>query len=301
MTPGDGFDFPEYARKPSTQRLAVHAFVDASWREVGDDGTDVTALSLSCVTYNTWFQGPDKDTRYAGLLHVLQQEAADVILLQEVTMQLLGALMEAAWVRERYRYARAPFRADAIPSHGTMVLSKLPVANATLHPIPTNMGRALLTAEVRVGGSPLVLATVHLESMKGHADTRGEQLQTVFGLLEAAPDVILAGDFNFCSSVPEENNRIDPRYADVWPLLRPGEAGYTQDTDANAMLAKAKGEAKRVRIDRMLLRSDGGRWRAQAIEMLGTRPVSESRPKIFPSDHFGLRAAFLRAQEGQAG
>ena len=292
----DGIDFPGYS--PSVvQRLVVHGFdtTRQTWLEIESADEDVRLPALACATFNTWFQGGEQELRYGGLLNVLERSNTDVIVLQEVTMQLLETIMSANWVRGRYRFARSPFRADAIPSHGTMLLSRLPFRYATLHPIPTHMGRSLLTVESRINGMKFVLATVHLESMKSHADTRGEQLRAIFEILEEAPNVILAGDFNFCSSWREENNRIDPRYIDIWAALKPNEPGFTQDTDINHMLAKAKRDSKRVRIDRILLRSDAQEWTPDSIQLLGTLPVSPKYPKIFPSDHFGVIGAIRRS------
>jgi tyrosyl-DNA phosphodiesterase 2 len=290
----DGIDFPGYPTKRVAQQLAVNRFdaTKGTWRETELADSDTRLASLSCVTFNTWFQGEEPDLRYGGLLEALQQSQADVIMLQEATIRLLDALMSADWVRCRYYFTRAPFRADAIPSHGVMLLSRLPIRNSVLHPIPTHMGRSLLTAECRINGELIVLATTHLESMKPYADVRGEQLKTIFGILDNAKHAILAGDFNFCSSWHQENSRIDSRYVDVWPVVHPHEPGYTQDTDINSMLARAKRERKKVRIDRILVRSDSAqrKWLPERVELLGTRPVSPAHTNIFPSDHFGIAA-----------
>ena len=288
----EGIDFPSYSL-PVAQRLVVHGFdtTKQTWLETENVDEDVRLPALACATFNTWFQGGEQELRYGGLMSVLEQSNADVIVLQEVTMQLLEALMSANWVRDRYKFARSPFRAGAIPSHGTMLLSRLPFRNATLHPIPTYMGRSLLTVETMINGMKFVLATVHLESMKSNADTRETQLIAIFKILEESQNVILAGDFNFCSSSREENSRIDPRYIDIWAALKPNEPGFTRDTDNNHMLAKAKNDSQRVRIDRILLRSDAQEWRPDSIQLLGTLPVSPKYPKIFPSDHFGIISA----------
>ena len=293
---GAGMDFPDYPAKPTVRALQPWAFDDAAreWKAVPFEDRDAARDRLTCATFNTWFQGGEKTRRYRALLQVLGESDADVIVLQEVTIGLLDEIMAAAWLRARYCFVRAPFRAEAVPSHGVMLLSRLPLVGATLYPLPTHMGRSMLAAQIRIEGRPFTFATVHLESMRTNADTRGEQLLRVFEILEDAGDAVVAGDFNFCSSWEQENRRIDTRYLDMWAVLRRGEAGYTQDTDVNRMLADAKREEKRVRIDRVLLRSDAARWQPHAIELLGTRPVARDSPRIFPSDHFGLAATLRR-------
>lgn len=291
----DGIDFPGYGAKPALKALAVSRFDPAagSWIETDGGANGMAMAAFTAATFNTWFQGPDHELRHGGLLRCLQEADADVIVLQETTVMLAERLLAAPWVRAAYSCARAPFRADAVPSHGLMLLSRIPVHKALLHPLRTHMGRNLLTAQALLNGAAFTFATVHLESMRSNADVRGEQLAQVFDVLRDAPYALLAGDFNFCSSWTAENARLEPGYDDAWAVLRPGEPGYTQDTDRNPMLALAKRERKQVRLDRILVRGRGkaGHWTVRDVRLLGTEPVSAAHGKIFPSDHFGLAAA----------
>jgi tyrosyl-DNA phosphodiesterase 2 len=110
------------------------------------------------------------------------------------------------------------------------------------------------------------------------------------------PNVVLMGDFNFCASWQNENDRIDPAYHDVWELLRGNEPGYTEDTTINQMRYLIKGKHKQVRFDRILSKGftrESG-WAATAIELLGTEAITPELPFVFPSDHFGLLASFRR-------
>jgi tyrosyl-DNA phosphodiesterase 2 len=54
---------------------------------------------------------------------------------------------------------------------------------------------------------------------------------------------------------------------------------------------------RHVRFDRVLVKSD--RWVPTDIELLGTAPISPTLPRVFPSDHFGVRCRLVRA--GTAG
>ena len=103
---------------------------------------------------------------------------------------------------------------------------------------------------------------------------------------------ILVGDFNFCSTWPEENKNIPPSFTDVWAKLRPNENGWTEDTFINIMRYNQKNEHKQVRFDRTLFHSPGNsKWQPNSIDMLGTDPVSGLKD-IWPSDHFGLLNTF---------
>ena len=99
-----------------------------------------------------------------------------------------------------------------------------------------------------------------------------------------ADDAVVLGDFNMRD---RENGRITAPYTDLWPALRPGEHGYTEDTSINLMRYDMKDKHRHVRFDRILLK--GTAWSASDIELLGTEPLSAQLPRIFPSDHFGLR------------
>jgi tyrosyl-DNA phosphodiesterase 2 len=172
-----------------------------------------------------------------------------------------------------------------------------PTAAAAPPTALTVLGRRLVAAEIDVGPSSLVVATVHLESMTRNHALRAAQLAKAFPLLKAAaPDALLLGDFNFCSSWPAENANLDPEFVDLWPALRGREPGYTEDTEINAMLRNVKGQEKMVRFDRVLLHSAGGAWRPRSIELLGTVPIAGWCPEVFPSDHFGLAAVIERGR-----
>jgi tyrosyl-DNA phosphodiesterase 2 len=47
-----------------------------------------------------------------------------------------------------------------------------------------------------------------------------------------------------------------------------------------------KDKHRHVRFDRVVLKGD--RWTATDIELLGTEPIAEDLPRVFPSDHFGV-------------
>eukprot|EP00727_Mastigamoeba_balamuthi_P014551 m51a1_g9720 putative metal-dependent hydrolase (111) ;mRNA; f:1445052-1451900 len=99
-------------------------------------------------------------------------------------------------------------------------------------------------------------------------------------------------------------------YKDAWALLRPGDAGWTEDTDVNGMLRALRGDRKQVRFDRVLWRGSPGSWEPAEIELLGTRPLrpddaahsddeaagAAASGPIWPSDHFGLCLTLRRPE-----
>jgi len=48
-----------------------------------------------------------------------------------------------------------------------------------------------------------------------------------------------------------------------------------------------KDKHRHVRFDRVLVKSR--RWTATEVELLGTEPIAAGLPRVFPSDHFGVK------------
>jgi tyrosyl-DNA phosphodiesterase 2 len=248
-----------------------------------------TSGYLSLATFNVWFDRYSCEARWKALLEILAGCDADVIALQEVTPALLERILEAEWIRAEY--AVTDFTGDTVFPYGTLLLTRWTPARLLIHALPTKLWRNLLVAEFDLNGARTAIATAHLESKRSSEATRGAQLEEIFRLLAPADHAVLMGDFNFCSSWRQENERIDPAYLDLWPTLRPDEAGYTEDTTINAMLRWKEGEEKQVRYDRILLRSAKPGWVPASIRLLGDSPASAATPEVFPSDHFGLLAS----------
>jgi len=268
------------ARVNSIERFtfAPLDFIAGSW----DDAPNVerTAhVDVRLLTWNVWFGGHMFDERRDALFAELQRRRADVIALQEVTQELLLALLEEPWVRAAYQVSERE-----LISYDVVLLSRLPIRRMAEVKLPTDMGRRLLVAELACG---LAVATVHLESEHEQAITRANQLAIIQpSLAERYEDVVLVGDMNFKPGDPVESAVLDPTFVDVWPALRPDEPGYTVDTDVNTMRLQVRSTPTHKRIDRVFARSS--RWRARSIELIGTRPIDVDG--TFISDHFGIEA-----------
>lgn len=271
--------------------LPVGKYEDGAWHHTDYLPQDIERDELTLATFNIWFGDHFAQPRYHAMMHLLERYRPDVIALQEVTLRALPIFLAQPWLRDRYYVS--DIDGHTLGDYGTLFLSRLSPAAIKLVTLPTFMGRHLLVWKTIVNGFPLHIATVHLESGNPSAETRRDQLSIIFEFLRSAPHAVIMGDFNFCASWPEENNRIDPSYHDVWGLLRTNEPGYTEDTTINRMLYLIKGKHKQVRFDRVLLKSSiqsaqGLRWQAESIDLLGTEPISVDMPEVFPSDHLGL-------------
>ncbi|MEM9067904.1 MAG: endonuclease/exonuclease/phosphatase family protein [Myxococcota bacterium] len=268
-------------------RLAVAPleFVGERWKATSPaGGSDLDALHM--VTLNTWFDPKHQGVRTRALLALLEESDADIVCLQEVTPTLLEALQADEGIREG---AQLVVSASVYGGYGCAILSQVPIERAWELELPSMMARSLLAVELMADDERLVVSTVHLESTRSLRASRVRQLELIFDALEGAPSAVLVGDFNFDPSEPEEE-ALDARYVDLWPLLRKGEPGYTEDTTRNAMRRKYFGGDKHVRYDRILIRST--RWRPNEVALFADEPIT---PEVCISDHFGVRARFARS------
>jgi endonuclease/exonuclease/phosphatase family metal-dependent hydrolase len=240
--------------------------------------------SLSLLTWNVWFGLDRPHRRWTKLLEIVGKLRPDVIGFQEVTEPFLHALRTAGW-RKRGYWISDP-HGEEIDRYGSIVVSRLPIERTAVHPLESQMGRRLVVVETTVADRPWAFATVHLESLSESAAVRGLQLENIIERLERFENVVLMGDFNFCSSWPEEEERIPDTYLDLWREVRPGEDGFTVDCARNPMRLREVPGWKRVRFDRILVRSE--HLQPAEVQLVGVDRIRCEGPTLLPSDHFGL-------------
>jgi tyrosyl-DNA phosphodiesterase 2 len=254
------------------------------WVDAGPAGA-VDRDELTLTTFNIWFSDYHAEARYRAIAHLLARNPPDVMVFQEVTPEALAVFLDEPWIRVRYR--RAAVTGRRVGNYGMLLLSRIPLGRVTYTRLPTQLARGFLTAELTINGRAVVIAAIHLESGKASSRLRARQLGRVFGALRRADDAVVLGDFNMRDS---ENGIITAPYRDLWPELRPHDDGFTEDTSINHMRYDSKNKHRHVRFDRVLLKGDG--LTPTDIELLGTEPISDDLPRVFPSDHFGVRCRF---------
>lgn len=267
------------------RRVTVRRFDPSAdaWVDAGDaQATDRDELTVA--TFNIWFDDYHAEQRYRAIADLLRERTPDVIVLQEVTSTALEIFLEQPWIRDEYLSASAV--GSGTGNYGLLTLSRVPIARATYSQLPTRQTRGFLETTLALDGQ--IVCSVHLDSGKSSARLRGWQLRRIFRTLRTAENAVVLGDFNMRDA---ENERIGAPFCDVWPALRPDDAGYTENTSINLMRYDARNKKRHVRFDRVLLK--GTRWRAASIELLGTAPISPELPRVFPSDHFGVECRLV--------
>jgi poly(A) polymerase len=248
----------------------------------------------------------DTPRRTAATISLLRSLDADLLALQEVTPAFLEALLGTPWVREHFFLSEGP-AATTVTPYGTVLLSRFPFISLVQSVFSRD--KRIIAGELARPGGSLWVATLHLTS--NHDPSGGsaraaqiltllEWAQTLEAQRPTAPDLLVAGDFNFGDGAPETQSFTDAGFADVWAMLRPGEAGYTYEPSRNYLAALTTTYGQSQRFDRVLVRSPSGRLAPRKIGLFADEPLpgrlSSGGEPLFLSDHFGLSCTLLLAE-----
>lgn len=236
----------------------------AEYRPVGE--------TVSLTTWNVWFDKWEREVRNRALLEELGRLRPDICCFQEVTPPFVRALQACPWMKDEYWISGIHHQ-----EIGVVLVSRLGVKGLQFCSLSSQMGRRLLVADF---GS-MTVGCAHFESNFRAGDTRRKQFSESLEYLEAARAAVLVGDFN-CAPDSHESEALKG-VVDCWEALRPGEDGFTYDSELNFCAQKQnRSQPHRLRMDRILTT---GRLKAAQIELIGLEPVGEA---LHCSDHFGL-------------
>ncbi|KAK2496434.1 hypothetical protein MC885_013808 [Smutsia gigantea] len=168
--------------------------------------------------------------------------------------------------------------------------SRVKFKSQEIIPFPnTKMRRNLLCVYASVSGNEFCLMTSHLESTRGHAEERMNQLKMVLKKMQEAPEtatVVFAGDTNLRDQEVAKCGGLPSNILDVWEFLgKPKHCQYTWDTQMNSNLGISA--TCKLRFDRIFFRTaaEEGHIVPQSLDLLGLEKLDCGR---FPSDHWGL-------------
>ncbi|PWA81870.1 endonuclease/exonuclease/phosphatase family protein [Artemisia annua] len=162
--------------------------------------------TLKILSYNVWFtENIELRIRMRAIGDIIQLHSPDVICLQEVTPNIYAIFQRTNWWKS-YKCSLSFDKAMTRP-YFCMQLSKLPVKSFGCKQFSYSaMGRELCIAEVSTqGGTPLVVATSHLESPcpgppkwdQMYSKERVKQANEAVEFLKKNPNAIFCGDMNW--------------------------------------------------------------------------------------------------------
>nr|WSW67373.1 RNA repair domain-containing protein [Streptomyces sp. NBC_00995] len=290
---------PRRLPSPYFTSRVPHAFSPAAgaW-EPAPTAAPVPRAALTVLTWNTLWDRYDSDRIDTGrrrplLLDALSAADADVIALQEVEPALLGLLLDCDWVREGYTLATEPAGRD-VADCGLLLLSRLPVCEAAVHPLGPH--KAVTAAVVETAEGPVTVAVTHLSSdhsPEGASRREAELADLATGLAAVEGELLLVGDFNDGGDRPQTRLAM----TDAWSQVHgPADRTATFDPSVNPLAAVSSLSGRVSRLDRVLLRTE--RLYARSAALTGDVPGPEG---LYVSDHYGVRVALgppLPAAEG---
>ncbi len=283
------------------EKRPVYKYDMQGWQPIEDLSQSVKSNSLKIASFNmlcNLFHKEEIQTekRLPAIIEHLRQCDADIIAIQEAIPALVELLLSQDWVRDYY--ISDSIAAETIQPFGNLLLSRLPFI--TVEHEFSNHKKALMGSWL-INGELLQVAVVHLTSnrAKNAAEKRENQLNILLKYLQEQPgSYLIVGDFNTRNNLHEEFSNISD-FIDIWQKLRPNEAGYTFNPQLNTLAELMSLEGEAARFDRILLHSQNSNWLADSVDLFACEPVENTDGKIFPSDHFGVKAVIRRRQENQ--
>ncbi|KAK9695066.1 hypothetical protein K7432_013162 [Basidiobolus ranarum] len=296
--PAESSISPFYFNSELKKWLPLHrdqldALPPSSGRKNLDDDVAFRTWKLCC--YN--IAGTDKphsEHRVDALLHLLLQEDADVICLQEVTPEFVDQMKKELWVQQSY--ILSDIESQSLHPQGVLMLSRLP-----LHPffatyLPSKQQKKMLYADIYINEQSVVrIATSHLESSNHNINFRQQQLESIKTVLlpESEKDKfmtsVICGDFNFTGS-DEDVALKKANFVDAWAHKYPKNemgAGYTLGVNYPTSNPSRNDRVYVCNHDKEI------QWEAARIKLIGDKPITDSdETKMFPSSHLGLSVTF---------
>lgn len=163
---------------------------------------EATPHSYKAITYNI-HSGKDADGRssLAEIAHVLQQEQADFIALQEVDRRRLSSGVQDQITilanSLQMEYAFSPAMRTGIAQYGNAILSRYPIlASGTLDLSGGREHRTLVWAKVYTENGSLYLTSVHLDTNRASRSEHFTQMSHFVQTELADAPVLMMGDFN---------------------------------------------------------------------------------------------------------
>lgn len=207
---------------------------------------------------------------------------ADVLALQAVRRHkdVEGGLDQGTQLANALRFEercfRPAYRREDGSEDGVAVLSRLPLEPSVAKGLSTRPGtldpwpRVMVRVEVQAPTTSVLLVNAHLSWVPEQNEDNVTELLAF--LHERPRATILVGDFNATPDAPGIARLREAGYVDAWRRLRPGEAGYTFESNAPSQ-----------RIDYVFVSADLAP-RLEDIRLVGDTPYEGARG----SDHLGV-------------
>jgi endonuclease/exonuclease/phosphatase family metal-dependent hydrolase len=250
---------------------------------------------LTVLSANLWHDWPHHRRlfdRLKSFVQLVEQKAADIVLLQEVAR--IPGIRADEWLAQRlgmaYFYIRANGDEESIGfEEGLAILSRFPLTDPQVKQLGEAFNpftrRMALSAHVETSFGGLRAFCTHLALIQGHNSKQVDQLQQWVSTTTHKETALIGGDFN----APETSSQIiktKRSWLDTFRSLHPDKDGTTHE------LKTPWGKVlRRARLDYVFLQPGERRW--QILEAAHLK--SENVPL---SDHHVVMARLKPAHCG---
>lgn len=206
-----------------------------------------------------------------------------------------GKKMDVRYTDRVAILARRGVRISNPEAHNYVVHDTVSVIGA---PIPVPDGWA--SVDVKVGGRRFRFITTHLDGIndsRSNSIRAGEASEILSGPAKTTLPVIATCDCNITPSTSTHHEFVAGGFRDTWAKVHPHRAGLTcchrsSPSDPETDVADPHPHQGIVhRLDYIWARSP---FAIRGIKALGLNPTdrTDTKPKLWPSDHLGLVAQF---------
>ncbi|MEM7353203.1 MAG: endonuclease/exonuclease/phosphatase family protein [Acidobacteriota bacterium] len=143
-----------------------------------------------------------------AIAQAIEAEAPDVVALQEVSRGWVanGSVDAVAWLARRLAMPYV-FDGTADPLWGNVILSRRPILDWRIHPLPTEellIRRGLLAARIELeGAEPIELIVTHFHHPRTGGAVRELQSRALLDFWQERERTVIVGDFNARPGEPE--------------------------------------------------------------------------------------------------
>lgn len=261
-----------------------------------------TKRMYTIITLNTWKCDGDYEQRLKATVKEIRNYDPDILLLQEsfqtsdnkfnTSLQIsleTGLTSVSSLSRPKKRLLSNNYM-DSFSN--VSILSKFPILNSYILPLPTNAedgGREAIMAELQLGNHQILVCSLHLSHLKNQDQLRHDQLMHILEhpqVNKTYDGILIGGDFNM---------EVSDEYLNM----------FTRDGHWLYNTFKASGEkefytlntrGRKVKIDHILeLRKSGPGITVNHSQIVFQEPCSQTGVKV--SDHNGVLLNFSLCDE----
>ncbi len=254
---------------------------------------------LTVVSANVWHDWPrfrDLPERLESLAQLIEEQGAQVVLLQEALR--IPGLSASEWLADRLRMAQGYVRANGAEKaigfeEGPAILTSLPVREQRALKLKSSgdplVRRMALGAQIELECCKLWVVSTHLGFIRGENGRQLERLRSWVGELSGADPAVIGGDFN-AGETRGGIHKLGEHWQDTFRAVHPRADGHTH------VLRWPWGSAiRQQRLDYLFLKPGQDHWRIEDARHLSTHPSPHSDHKAVLA-----RIGHVPAEQGTA-